>query len=107
MFHRMRWPDAAGAYVDQLAAIGARSSISRIGCYYHNAPMESFFYTLKAEFVHQRQGASHEEARRDLFGYIEEYYNRHRIHSALGYLSREQAELKPVHQSRRKSILLW
>jgi transposase InsO family protein len=55
MFHRMRWPDAAGAYVDQLAAIGARSSICRIGCYYHNAPMESFFYTLKVEFVHQRQ----------------------------------------------------
>jgi hypothetical protein len=47
-----------GTYVDQLAAIGARPSISRTGCYYDNAPMESFFHALKVEFVHQRQSAS-------------------------------------------------
>ena len=54
--------------------------------------MESFFHSLKVELVHQRSWATREEARRDLFGYIEGYYNRKRIHSALGYLTPEQAE---------------
>jgi transposase InsO family protein len=59
-----------------------------------NAPVESFFHSLKVELVHQRCWATREEARRDLFGYIEGYYNRQRIHSALGYLTPEQAERK-------------
>ncbi|SFF29510.1 Integrase core domain-containing protein [Methylobacterium sp. 13MFTsu3.1M2] len=54
--------------------------------------MESFFHTLKVELVHQRQWATRDEARRDLFAYIEGYYNRQRIHSALSYLTPEQAE---------------
>jgi putative transposase len=58
MFRWVRWPDAPGAYVvDQLAAIGARPSVSRTGCYYDNAPMETFCHTLNVEFVHQRQWA--------------------------------------------------
>src|SRR3546814_1762728 len=44
---------AAGAYVDHLAAIGATPSMSRTGNCYDNAPMESFFHTLKVELVHQ------------------------------------------------------
>jgi putative transposase len=82
----------ADAYVRQLAAMGAIASMSRTACCFDNAPMESFFHTLKVELVHQRRWASREEARRDLFGYIEGYYNRQRIHSALGYLTPEQAE---------------
>ncbi len=62
------------------------------GCYYDNAPMESFFHTLKVELVHQRRWATRDEARRDLFAYIEGYYNRQRIHSALGYITPEKAE---------------
>ena len=54
--------------------------------------MESFFQSLKVELVHQRSWVTREEARRDLFDYIEGYYNRQRIHSALGYLTPEQAE---------------
>ena len=46
--------------------------------------MESSFHTLKVELFHQRRWATHKEARRDLFGYIEGDYNRHRMHSALG-----------------------
>jgi len=46
------------------------------------------------ELVHQRHWVTREEARRDLFGYIEGYYNRQRIHSSLGYLTPEQAERK-------------
>jgi transposase InsO family protein len=83
---------AAGAYVDHLAAIGATASMSRTGNCYDNAPMESFFHTLKVELVHQCRWQTHAEARQALFGYIEGYYNRHRMHSALGYLTPEQAE---------------
>lgn len=82
----------AGAYVDHLAAIGATPSMSRTGNCYDNAPMESFFHTLKVELVHPGRWATHAEARQALFGYIEGYYNRHRMHSALGYLTPEQAE---------------
>ena len=59
--------------------------------------MESSLGTLKTELVHQREypdrDAAH-AARRDLFAYIESYYNRQRIHSAIGYITPEQAEAK-------------
>ena len=83
---------AAEAYRAQLADMKATPSMSRTGCCYDNAPMESFFHTLKVELVHQRRWATRDEARRDLFAYIEAYYNRQRIHSALGYITPEQAE---------------
>jgi putative transposase len=66
--------------------------MSRTACCYDNAPMESFFHTLKVELVRQRRWATHDEARRDLFAYLEGYYNRQRSHSAIGYLTPEQAE---------------
>src|SRR3546814_10444721 len=52
---------AAGAYVDHLAAIGATPSMSRTGNCYDNAPMESFFHTLKVELVHQCRWATRSE----------------------------------------------
>lgn len=54
--------------------------------------MKSFFHSLKVELVRQCRWATHVEARQALFGYIEGYYDRHRMHSALGYLTPEQAE---------------
>lgn len=83
---------AAGAYVDYLAVIGAAPSMSRTGNCYDNAPMESFFHTLKVELVHQCRWAPQAETRQALLRYIEGYYNRHRMHSAIGYLTPEQAE---------------
>ena len=83
---------ASEAYGKQLVGMKAKPSMSRTACCYDNAPMESFFHTLKVELAHQRRWATHEEARRDLFAYIEGYYNRRRIHSALGYRTPEQAE---------------
>jgi len=83
---------AAEAYRAQLVGMKAIPSMSRTGCNYDNAPMESFFHTLKVELVHQRRWATRDEARRDLFAYIEGYYNWQRIHSALGYITPEQAE---------------
>ena len=56
--------------------------------------MESFLHTLKTELVHHKSYAAREEAKRDLFHYIEGFYNRHRIHSAIGYLTPEQMEQK-------------
>jgi transposase InsO family protein len=69
-----------------------RQSMSRRGNCLDNAPMESFFHTLKVELVQQRRWATRDEARRDVFAYIESHYNRQRIHSALGYQTPEQME---------------
>jgi transposase InsO family protein len=83
---------ASGEYRGLLDAAGLRASMSRTGNCLDNAPMESFFHTLKVELVHQRRWATRDEARRELFAYMEGYYNRQRIHSALGYVTPEQAE---------------
>ncbi|XDD50707.1 IS3 family transposase [Leptospira sp. WS92.C1] len=62
-------------------------SMSRKGNCYDNAPMESFFKTLKVEEVYRRKFNTIKDAKYFLFDYIERYYNRRRRHSALGYLS--------------------
>lgn len=69
-------------------------SMSSTGNCYDNAMMESFFGTLKAECVVERY-ATRQQARQEIFEYIEVWYNRQRRHSALGYLSPEQFE-RPV-----------
>src|SRR5215468_12535600 len=68
--------------------------MSRKANCWDNAPMESFFGTLKTELVHHREYADRDTARRELFAYIEGYYNRARIHSAIGYITPQQAEAK-------------
>lgn len=83
---------AAEAYRQALAASGITPSMSRKGNCWDNAPMESFFHTLKTERVHHRVYATRAQARRDLFGYIEGFYNSRRLHSALGYISPADAE---------------
>ena len=83
---------AAGAYRDILRAAAITQSMSRKANCWDNAPMESFFGTLKTELVHQRAYLDRDAARRDLFAYIEGYYNRQRIHSAIGYITPDQAE---------------
>src|SRR3954470_13093810 len=85
---------AAGDYRKILHAAAITPSMSRKGNCWDNAPMESFFGTLKTELVHQRDYPDREAARRDLFAYIEGYYNRRRIHSAIGYITPEQADRK-------------
>ena len=83
---------AAEAYRLALARYGITPSMSAKGNCLDNAPMESFFHTLKTERVHHRVYATRAEARRDLFHYIEAFYNPRRLHSALGYLSPAQAD---------------
>jgi len=71
---------------------GIQASMNGAGSWYDNAPMESFFGTLKSELVNHRTYASRAQARSDLFYYIEAFYNRRRRHSSLGYLSPESYE---------------
>jgi transposase InsO family protein len=63
-----------------------QSSMSRTGNCYDNAPIESFFGTLKTELVHHRHYATRAEAKTDIFEYIEVFYNRFRRHSTLDNL---------------------
>ena len=78
---------ASGAYRQRLAAAGVRPSMSRRGNCYDNAAMESFWSTLKRELVHRRDFQTRAEARAAIFEWIEVFYNRVRLHSALGFQS--------------------
>ena len=68
--------------------------MSRTGNCYDNSPMESFFSTLKGDQVHAQDYQTYQEAKTDIFSYIEGFYNRKRRHSSLGYLSPEDFELQ-------------
>jgi len=83
---------ASDDYQKFLKGQGLTPSMSRSGCCYDNAAMESFFHTLKVELVHRHRFATREQARADIFEYIAVFYNRVRLHSALGYLSPEAYE---------------
>jgi len=65
-------------------------SMSRKGNCYDNACAETFFSTIKCEMLYHKKYSSREEARRDIFWYIEVFYNRKRRHQALGYLTPAQ-----------------
>jgi putative transposase len=69
---------------------GMFCSMSRKGNCWDNAPMESFYATLKADLVEQRDDLTRDEATADVFLFLEGWYNRRRLHSALGYLTPEQ-----------------
>ncbi len=73
------------SYRHLLAAVQAQPSMSRSGNAYDNAPMESFFATLKCELVHRQHYQTRQEAKQDIFEFIEVFYNRQRLHAALGY----------------------
>ena len=81
---------AAHGYRARLRRHGMVCSMSRKGDCWDNAPMESFFATLKGELVEAAEYDTRDEARADLFQYIEGFYNRRRLHSGLGYLTPEQ-----------------
>ena len=66
---------------------GIVQSVSRPGTPLDNAVAESFFKTLKRELVKERSYGTRDEAKQDIFKYIELYYNRVRMHSSLGYMS--------------------
>lgn len=83
---------ASEHYQTLLSKHGLTCSMSRKGNCWDNAPMESFFATLKKELVHHERYPTRGQARQSLFEYIEVFYNRVRRHSSLGYLSPLQFE---------------
>jgi len=76
---------ACRAYIGRLEAHGVQPSMSRVGCPYDNAMAESFMKTLKTEEVDGRAYADIAEARACIDRFIDEVYNRQRLHSALAY----------------------
>ena len=74
-------------YRDMLEGFGMKASMSRKGNCYDNAPMESFWGTLKQELVYHRKYRSRQEAIQEISEYIEVFYNRQRRQKRLGYLS--------------------
>jgi putative transposase len=75
-----------------VAGSGGVQSMSATGSCYDNAITESFFGSLKRECVHHCRYQTRSAARSSLFSYIEGFYNRQRIHSAIGYMSPIQFE---------------
>jgi putative transposase len=84
---------ASDHYQSLLLKHGIECSMSRHGDCWDNAPMESFFASLKKELVHDADFATRAEARAAIFEYIEVFYNVQRRHSTLGYVSPVDYEL--------------
>jgi putative transposase len=78
---------ASAVFQALLGEYGMTCSMSRKGNCWDNAPTESFFNSLKNERVHGRRYRTREEARADMFEYIEVFFNRRRRHSTLGFKS--------------------
>jgi putative transposase len=91
---------ASEHYQRVLAGDGIVCSMSRRGDCWDNAPMESFFASLKKELVHREEYATREQAKASIFEYIEMFYNRVRRHSSLGFVSPAEYERthNPTHR---------
>ena len=83
---------ASDDYRKKLRLAGIIASMSRKGNCYDNAHVESFFHSLKTELVYRKKFSTRKEAMQAIFEWIETWYNRQRLHSALGYMSPEQYE---------------
>ena len=83
---------ASADYQAVMGKYGVICSMSRKGNCWDNAPVESFFSTLKKEHVFHHDYRYRTQARQSIFAYIEQFYNRKRIHSAIGY--RTPSEMK-------------
>ena len=88
IFHSDRGSQyASDDFQSLLSQYGMRCSMSRKGDCWDNAPVESFFGTLKRELIFHRKYLTRFHARQNIFDYIERFYNRRRLHSTLGYKS--------------------
>jgi putative transposase len=88
IFHSDRGSQYASAdFQTLLAKHGMLCSMSRKGDCWDNAPVESFFGSLKQELVFHQKYPTRFHARQSIFEYIERFYNRHRLHSTLGFKS--------------------
>lgn len=91
---------ASDHYQRRLADERITCSMSRRGDCWDNAPMESFFASLKKELIHDEDYATRAQAKASIFEYIEAFYNRVRRHSSLGYVS--PAEYERTHNQNHR-----
>ena len=88
IFHSDRGSQYTSAQFASLAAdLGVTLSVGRTGVCWDNAVAESFFATIKTELLHRHTWPTRARAHKAIFEWIESWYNLHRRHSALGYLS--------------------
>jgi len=93
---------ASELFQDLLGDNGIVCSMSRKGNCWDNACMESFFGSLKTEWLGEKKYKSRHEAKNDIFKYIELFYNRERRHAALGYLS--PAAYEELYEMKQKQV---
>jgi len=93
---------ASEAFQDLLDDNGIVCSMSRKGDCWDNACIESFFGSLKTEWVRDKKYQTREQARDDVFKYMELFYNRKRRHATLGYLS--PAAYEELYDKERKQV---
>jgi len=94
------------AFGKQCREAGVRPAMGSVGDCYDNAMCESFFATLECELLDRSRFRSQTEARIAVFDFIEGWYNRHRRHSAIGYLSPAECERRHYSQSVAESTHL-
>ena len=100
IFHSDRGSQYASADVRKwLLKKAMRQSMSGTGNCFDNAPMESFWHSLKVEETHGQDFATRDQAKQCVFAYIEGWYNTTRMHSSLGYKSPTQFERDCVTES--------
>jgi len=95
IFHSDRGSQYTSSSVrNLLKSCNIKQSMSSTGSCYDNAITESFFHTLKTELIYWNHYHTRQEAKRSIFEYIEIFYNRKRLHSAIGYQSPVEFEMK-------------
>jgi transposase InsO family protein len=98
VFHSDRGCQYTSAeFAELLERHGVTASLSRPGQCWDNAVAESFFATLKTELIHEHAWPTRARAKQAIFEYVEVFYNRQRMHSALGYRS-------PADYERRRTL---
>jgi putative transposase len=85
---------ASESFQKMLNQYEIKSSMSRSGCPFDNSCVEGFFASMKKEWIYKKDYVSIDEVEKDLFEYIELFYNRKRLHKTLGYLSPVQYRMK-------------
>jgi putative transposase len=106
VFHSDRGSQYASlAFRNVLKEYGMVQSMSGTGNCYDNAPMESFWHSMKVEEVHGAHYATREEATRAIVTYIEAFYNCERRHSPIDYLSPRQFEKQFYEQQNLNQII--
>jgi hypothetical protein len=90
-------PITLSAQITSIIAVNAALSVT--GNCFDNAPMESFWHSLKVEETHGQEFATRDQAKQCVFAYIEGWYNTTRMHSSLGYKSPTQFERDCVTES--------